>query len=314
MTVNRLRTLALGLVAVLALLVVGYRNPVAYLLMGTWLPLPLLVVGWRLGVGAAVLLAAAGGVLVYAAQPGGTVFLEHLGVVLLLLLGVTLSALRQRGWPAGTAILATVAGLSLAGAAAVLVLTLLQDMTLAAFWDLKSKELTQSLEGMFQQAGWGAGTLQVMGLPRQEWLHHLSLALPALMVINLGLVAWLNTLVVFQIAMALGWPSQEEPLSRWEAPQWLIFPFLAAGFAMLIPVPRVSLAAFNLFLILGFVYFGQGVAVLAAVLHRFRAPLLLRGVGYFLIFMNPLLMLLVMLLGLLDLWFDFRRLGKPQET
>ena len=149
---------------------------------------------------------------------------------------------------------------------------------------------------------------------RNVALGRLSLALPALMVINLGLVAWLNTLVVRQIALSLGWPSDEAPLSGWAAPEWLIFPFLAAGFAMLVPVPGVSLAAFNLFLILGFVYFGQGVAVLAATLQRLRAPLLLRGVGYFLIFMNPLLMLLVMLLGLLDLWLDFRRLGKPREA
>jgi uncharacterized protein YybS (DUF2232 family) len=153
-----------------------------------------------------------------------------------------------------------------------------------------------------------------MGYPREEWLRHLTRALPALMAINLALVAWLNTLAVRQIAQAVGWRREEAPLSQWAGPEWLIFAFLAAGFALLIPVAWVSLTAFNLFLMVGFVYFGQGMAVLAATLQRFRAPWLLRGLGYFLVFLNPFLMIMVVLLGLLDLWFDFRRLGTPREA
>lgn len=311
---SRLRTWLLGLVAVLALLFLGYRNPVAYLLMGTWLPLPLLVVGWRLGAGAAGLLAVAGGAAAFALQPGLTVFLENLGLWVLLLTGVLLSAMRQRGWPAGNAVCATVTLLGLMGLFFFLGQAFVQGINPGALWGVKTRELSQAVETLLQDAGWSTPGVQVMGLPREDWLKHLTLALPALMVINLALVAWLNSLVVRQIAGALGWADAEPSLSLWASPEWLIFPFLSAGFAMLVPVAGISLIAFNLFLILGFAYFGQGVAVMAATLQRFRAPWILRSLGYFLVFMNPFLMLMVTLLGLLDLWFDFRRLGTPREV
>jgi hypothetical protein len=42
-------------------------------------------------------------------------------------------------------------------------------------------------------------------------------------------------------------------------------------------------------------------------------PVFLRLLGYPLLFMNPLFFLII-LLGLMDLWLDFRRLNRPRDA
>jgi hypothetical protein len=56
-------------------------------------------------------------------------------------------------------------------------------------------------------------------------------------------------------------------------------------------------------------YFFQGLAIVAYYFHRMNVPLLLRGLGYGLIVFEQLCTILVVGLGLFDLWGDFRRLN-----
>jgi len=51
----------------------------------------------------------------------------------------------------------------------------------------------------------------------------------------------------------------------------------------------------------------------AAMFQRFQVPLFLRLIGYPLLFMNPLFFMLI-ILGLMDLWLDFRRLQQPRDA
>jgi uncharacterized protein YybS (DUF2232 family) len=137
--------------------------------------------------------------------------------------------------------------------------------------------------------------------------------LPALMVVNIGCVAWFNLVVARRLGGAFGWPPSEPRLCQWRNPEWLIFGFLAAGFSLLAPLPGVRLVGLNLTLIIGFLYFCQGVAVVAAMFQRYKVPLGLRGLGYLLMFINPML-LVIALVGLIDLWLDFRQFPRPRES
>jgi len=152
-----------------------------------------------------------------------------------------------------------------------------------------------------------------MGLPRVEVQNLLVQVLPALVLINLALVAWVNVLVAQRLGTFWGWDNLGEPLSLWVSPEWLVFFLVAAGLALLAPFPWVRPVGLNLVLLLGFVYFCQGMAVISALLQRFQLPWVLRSLVYILAFMNPL-MIVVMILGLTDLWLDFRRLQPSQET
>jgi len=304
---SRLPIWGFGLVALLVFILLGHLNPLAYLFMGTWMPLPLLLVGWRLGTGPAVLLALAGAAVVFALDPGLAVFQDNLGPGLPLLMGLSLTVCRHRGWPAGSAIMFTVVVLGLVILVFFLGQAYFQGLAPSPLWDQKSREVTDTITKTFKGTGMGSSNLQVMGLSGVGLQDLMAKVLPALMLVNAGLVAWLNVLVARKLASFWGWEDLGDSLSQWASPEWFVFIFLAAGFALLAPWGWGRQAALNLLLIGGLVYFFQGLAVMAALLQRFQVPWVLRGLGYILAFVNPLIFL-VMILGLMDLWLDFRRL------
>jgi len=300
-----------GLVALLTLILLGRLSPMASLFLSTWLPLPLLVVGWRLGIWEAVLLALAGVLFVFALNPGTAVLLESLGLWMLLLLGLILTVCQHRSWQAGSAILFTVAVLGLLFLMLFLGQALFQGLSPLQLWGQKAGEFTQSLKNTLHEAGLGFSDLQLVGLPRVELQELVGKILPALLLVNLALVAWVNVVLVRKLASLWGWREWGEPLSHWLSPEWLVFLLAAAGLALLTPWPLMRQVGLNLLLIMGFMYFCQGIAVMAGLFERYHVPWALRGVGYVLAFMNPL-MIGVMILGLTDLWLDFRKLQKPR--
>jgi hypothetical protein len=53
--------------------------------------------------------------------------------------------------------------------------------------------------------------------------------------------------------------------------------------------------------------------VVATWFHRLGLPRALRMIGYPLMFLNPVFFVIITL-GLMDLWLDFRRLHRPKES
>lgn len=302
-----------ALVALVALVLVGRTSALATLFLGTWVPLPLLIVGWRQGTGPAALVAAACALVILALNPGLAVFQEELGLWLLLLLGLMLTVCRQRGWNAGSAIMLATVTLGILSLVGFMALAYVQGLSPAAFWEQKSQEIIRAMTATLEQSGMEVSDLRVMGFPRGDMQNLLVQVLPALALINLALVAWVNVLVVTQAARRWGWGDPGEPLAQWTCPDWLVFCLVAAGFALLAPPAWMRMAGLNLLVIVGFAYFCQGLAVIAALLQRYHAPWGLRFLFYVLAFVNPVI-LMVMILGLMDLWLDFRRLQPPREV
>jgi len=303
----------LGLAALLGFILVGRVNPMAYLLLSTWLPVPLLLAEWRLGLGAAVALAVAGVVAVMALTPGLDALKDQGGLFLLLFMGLGLSFWRSRGLNAAAGILLTVLAVALVHLGLFLAQAYFQGVSPWALGEQKSREVAQAITGMFAEAGMADQDFQIMGISRAVLPEVLRQVTPALLLINAGLVAWLNVLATRQLAGRWAWGGEGEPLSQWVCPEWFIFLFLAGGAGLLLPLAWVRQVGLNLLLALGFVYFCQGLAIIAALYQRFQVPRLLRLPGYLLAFLNPL-MIAVMILGILDLWVDFRRLRSPREA
>ena len=94
---------------------------------------------------------------------------------------------------------------------------------------------------------------------------------------------------------------------------------IACGFALFIPdLGLLRIVALNLLLVIGAFYFAQGLAVIGFFFHKNNVPRFLRGLTYVLIVFQQIFTLLVVGLGLFDLWGDFRRLSKnkaaPSQT
>jgi hypothetical protein len=288
-------------------------TPLAYLLVGVLAPLPVLLTGWRLGEVKALGLALAVAVVIFSLRPVPDTLWQNLGFFNLLLMGVLLTGLQGRGVSTPQAIILTVAILSIGASLVFLGQALFLGITPQALLAQKSAEVMDTVRKVLGETGGAAPGPLVPGLAPDKTEGLLQLLLPGLMVTNMALVAWLNVVLARQLFLLLGWGEPDPPLYHWMAPEWLVFVLLLAGFVLLVPVTGARFVGLNLLLVVAVVYFCQGVAVVASWFHRLGLPRLLRLVGYPLLFLNPFFFLIVTL-GLMDLWLDFRRLHQPRDA
>jgi uncharacterized protein YybS (DUF2232 family) len=134
------------------------------------------------------------------------------------------------------------------------------------------------------------------------------------LVVSLGAL-----MVLLNLAVFWRWGGREQrvgytlfgDLVRWSAPEWLIWPLLVSGFGWFVPQAPLATIAFDCFLCVVAVYFGQGLAIMAFYFKQMRMPGIARGLIYFVTLAQPLLMAMVGAAGVFDLWVDFRRLKRP---
>jgi uncharacterized protein YybS (DUF2232 family) len=288
-------------------------NPLAFLLVGVLAPLPVLVTAWRLGELAAGALALAATIIIFSLHPVPETIWQNLGFLNLLVMGVMLGGLQCRRVVAPQAIILTVAALSLGALMVFLGQAFFQGISPHDLLAQKSVEVMDTLRKVLGDPAGGAPSSLVPGVPSAQVEAMLQLLLPGLLVTNLALVAWLNVVLSRQLIFALGWGEADPPLYHWAAPEWLIFVLLGAGFLLLVPVTGARFFGLNLLMVVAVLYFCQGVAVVATWFHRLGLPRLLRMIGYPLLFLNPFFFVIITL-GLMDLWLDFRRLHKPKDA
>ncbi len=134
---------------------------------------------------------------------------------------------------------------------------------------------------------------------------------PALLLINNTVVVLLNYILSRKLGGQHGWEDPKLPLACWEAPGWLVFVLIGAGFLLLVPYQAWQMTGVNVLLLCGLFYFFQGLAIVAFSFRRFQVPRFFRWTAYMLLVLVKPAILMVILMGLTDLWFDFRRLHQP---
>ena len=288
-------------------------NPLAYLLVGVLAPLPVLVTGWRFGELAAGALALAAAAAIFCLHPVAETIWQNLGFLNLLLMGVMLASLQCRGVAAPQAIMVTVAALTVGALLVFLGQAVFMGISPQDLLAQKSAEVMDTVRKVMGDAAAGGPGPLVPGVAPAQVEALLQRLLPGLLVTNLALVAWLNVVLSRQMIFLLGWGEADPPLYHWAAPEWLIFVLLGAGFLLLVPVTGARFFGLNLLMVVAVIYFCQGVAVVATWFHRLGLPRLLRMIGYPLLFLNPFFFLIITL-GLMDLWLDFRRLHQPKDA
>jgi len=303
----------LCLVALLVGFLGAQVNPLVYLVAGVLAPLPVLIIGWRSGELAAGVLAVAGAVVIFALHPALETIWQNLGFLHLLLMGVMLASLQCRGVTAPQAIMLTVAALTAGALLLFLGQAVFMGISPQDLLAQKSAEIMDTVRKVLGDAAGGAPASLIPGVAPEQVETLLQRLLPGLLVTNMALVAWLNVVLSRQIVFLLGWGAADPPLYHWAAPEWLIFILLGAGFLLLVPVAGARFFGLNLLMVVAVLYFCQGVAVVATWFHRLGLPRLLRMIGYPLLFLNPFFFVIITL-GLLDLWLDFRRLHQPKDA
>lgn len=165
-------------------------------------------------------------------------------------------------------------------------------------------------------AGWAEGVVNesrkasesmMSGAELQEFQDMLAVMqarivtlFPSIVLTGSAFVLWLNLVFISFRRKGL-------PLREWKSPDWMIAGFIIAGILSVLPVERFSDIGFNLLIVVGQVYFFQGLAIVAVFMGEKAWPVLIRWPIYILILIQIYMMVIVAGLGLFDAWFDFRK-------
>jgi hypothetical protein len=151
------------------------------------------------------------------------------------------------------------------------------------------------------------------------WVESVSVTYAAMQVVYPAAYVIMAALIVLaNAAMLRGYLVRRDPGwldgGEFERVRWpfaLAVSFVLAGLAVLMPPLRA--AAYNVLLVVAFFFALQGLAVVAFYAHRLAAPPLLRWAVLLLVVVNPWAPQILALIGLFDMWFDFRKWAEPPD-
>ncbi len=287
-------------------LVAGYIPAfgIAWLFM---LPLSIFYYRMRLGRGQGALVMGVVSAIALAAWGG---FTPDVGLGLgLLLLGFMLGEFSEKGLAVELTILYSAGLVFACGLVALLFYSTMSgtgvDAVLSSY---VAKNLEMSVK-FYQDAGMAADRLQEL-IDSMDTLKRVMVGIfPGLAATVVILAAWLTMLAARPIMMARGiaFPYSGS-LNRWVAPDHLVWGVIGCGALVLISDGPPERLALNLLIVLGAVYFFQGIAVISFFLEKKNAPRPLRIAVYGMMIIWQALLPAVSVLGLFDIWADFRKL------
>jgi hypothetical protein len=140
----------------------------------------------------------------------------------------------------------------------------------------------------------------------------MAVVYPAAFIIMAGLMVLANAVLLrwYLARRDPGWlEGGEFEGLRW--PTGLALAFVLAGLSVAAPPLRPT--AYNVLLVLAFFFVLQGLAVVAFYANRLAGPPVLRAAVLVLVLVNPWAPQILALLGLFDIFFDFRKWAEPPE-
>ena len=135
---------------------------------------------------------------------------------------------------------------------------------------------------------------------------------PALVLVAISFTVWLNVLTarfLFE-KNAIPYPSFGD-LACWKAPEATVWFLITGGLIVFISTADMKFIGLNLLMICAFIYLMQGLSIISFLFKRKNVPDILKFIFYFFIFAQQYLLLIVIAVGLFDLWINFRRFIKP---
>jgi uncharacterized protein YybS (DUF2232 family) len=268
-------------------------------------PFPLLVVRLRHGMVPAALATVSAAALLGALVGGGPGVFYLMLVAPVLLIGESMARgrgmLRGCGWAFAVLALLVSAFLIFAN----------DDMRAIALASFEHSRSPEFLEGL--RASMPPEQVDAFAEQAAAAYSAMLVVYPAAYIIGVAVFVLLNAslLRLYLRRRDPGWLDAGE----FEGVRWpfvLAVAFVGLGLAVLSPLLRP--AAYNGLLIVAFFFGLQGLAVVCFYAQRLAAPPLLRAAVLVLVLINPWAPQILALIGLFDIWFDFRKWAEPPEA
>lgn len=228
------------------------------------------------------------------------------------LLTLLLPTLLEREWTIEATV--GVAVLVVAGAVLAAALSTAPPAELLSAVRTSLEEVRNEAVGVYGRAGLPADVLQQLDDGSRRVVELVLRVAPALLLVSIAVSVLLNLDLLRRRQRAEGRVLVFGDLTRWKCPPQLVWGLIASGYGMFLPNGVIEAIALNVFALLLAIYFCQGLVIAQFYMRRWHSPLWINGLVYVFIFVEWLVATGVTLLGVFDLWADFRRLNpRPVE-
>lgn len=223
------------------------------------------------------------------------------------LLTVALPAVLDREWSLEVTIGVATAVVATAVLGSVLLLDSPGEM-LAALRTALDQVRTEAV-AVYARAGLSADLVRELDEGSRRLVDLMLQLAPALFVLLLAAMVLVNIDLLRRSQSAAGRAPVFGDLTRWKCPPELVWLLIVSGYATVLGGGVIARVAVNVFAVLVAVYFCQGLVIAQFYMRRWHSPFWVNGLVYACIVVEWLLATGVTLLGVFDLWADFRRLN-----
>jgi uncharacterized protein YybS (DUF2232 family) len=292
---------AKGGAATVILFVVYLAVPILGMFSGIAAPFPALFYGLKRGMGtAAAIVAVSAAVIALLELSGGAMYLLQGGIV-----SLALAAFLRRKTGGARAVALTTAvnvGIIAAGAA---IFSAVRGVNLHAL-------VVKGIEGsiartveLYQKSGLSGEDLETARDALKQSAALIGKTYPAFLVIGIATVAGINLFLAMrnrEISDSLSVGT----FRSYRNTDLLVWVLIAGGFMLAFGTPVLEIAGLNMVIVALSLYLLQGLAVISWFFERYTVSRLLRVIFYIFFAVQPFLAIMVALLGLFDLWANFR--------
>ncbi|MFV1951445.1 MAG: DUF2232 domain-containing protein [Nitrospinota bacterium] len=273
-------------------------------LCGIFTPIPLIFVYLKRGKreGLLALFIVASALLLFVGIHAGVMFFVEYGVV-----AIVIAETVRRSYSIERIVLFSTL-ISLIAVGIIIILTYISKGTNPIIFFIK--EIGDNIEQTAkfgQDMGFSGREIEMARSDSKKFTEIFIHILPGIVIIGLAF----NTLVNYLVARHLwikyegeGYFTDSGVLTEWRAPEYFIWLLIGSGIVSLIPVEIIRYIGLNILIILLFLYFLHGLAIIQFYFIKKNISLSLRVPGY--IFILLFMPIVVIGLGVFDLWIDFR--------
>ncbi|MBN2514445.1 MAG: DUF2232 domain-containing protein [Deltaproteobacteria bacterium] len=164
---------------------------------------------------------------------------------------------------------------------------------------------------IYSQLGGSSDQIELLKKHADHITRFFTNLFPAIVLVGTAFFVWLNILAGRILFQKNGmWYPDFGDLSRWKIHDKFVWLLIISGIFVLLPLGALKIVGINVLVLLLFLYLFQGLSIIQFYCNKKGIPLFIRIIGYFLIFAQQFLLLLVIGLGVIDVWADFRKLEK----
>ena len=227
----------------------------------------------------------------------------------MLFLGFLLSELFEMNLSVEKTVLYACGGVLLTSA---VVLVLYSNVSTTGIYSLVSAYIAQNLEmtvALYRGMGASEEFIHKFSASLDQIQYGLIRIIPAMVTASFLMVTWSNLLIARPLLTRRGlfFPAFGA-LNLWKAPDYLVWVLIGCGGLLMLPGSMLKIIGINGLLVLLMIYFFQGIAIVSFFFEKKQFPRMLRIFFYSLIAIQQIILLVVIGLGVFDMWLNFRKI------